>query len=310
MVLSGTSVVKDSDAAFAAFMEHGCAASSTLEVPSTPSNDPARGAANVGVLSRDRNPEIRCYHTVNPDLQHLIQLQQLDTEIDGMRRRIAEIPALQDAMNVRFADQQAAVAAIKQRLADNQALRRDIEKDVAAVQTRLSRYKDQLMEVKTNKEYQAMQHEIASAQDAIRAHEDRILERMEEAEGLAAELKAAEAELKRQETSVSAERTVLDAEAAALETQAEEKQAARASVAARLSPAALRLFEHVARQRKGQAVAEARDGICTVCHVRLRPQVFNEVRRNESLIQCESCLRILYFVPAAAPESASSSTGS
>jgi predicted nucleic acid-binding Zn-ribbon protein len=244
---------------------------------------------------------------VNPDLQHLIQLQQLDTEIDGMRRRIAEIPALQEAMAVRLADQQAAVAAIRQRLADNQTARRDIEKDVAAVQTRLSRYKDQLMEVKTNKEYQAMQHEIATAQEGIRAHEDRILERMEEAEGLNAELKTAEAELKRQEAAVSAERTVLDAEAAALQKQADEKQAGRSAIAAHVSAAALRLFDHVARQRKGQALAEARDGICTVCHVRLRPQVFNEVRRNESLIQCESCLRILYFVPAAAPESATSS---
>ncbi len=227
-----------------------------------------------------------------------------------MRRRIAEIPALQDAMAARLADQQAIVAAIKQRLADNQSARRDIEKDVAAVQTRLSRYKDQLMEVKTNKEYQAMQHEIASAQDAIRAHEDRILESMEEAEGLAAQLKTADAELKRQEASISAERTVLDAEAAALGKQAEDKQASRSDVAGNLSAPALRLFEHVARQRKGQAVAEARDGICTVCHVRLRPQVFNEVRRNESLIQCESCLRILYFVPAAAPESAASPSAS
>ena len=227
-----------------------------------------------------------------------------------MRRRIAEIPALQDAMTARLADQEAAVAAIKQRLADNQAARRDIEKDVAAVQTRLSRYKDQLMEVKTNKEYQAMQHEIAIAQDAVRSHEDRILERMEEGEALAAELKAAETELKRQESAISAERKVLDAEAAELQKQAAEKQGGRAALAAQVSAAALRLFDHVARQRKGQALAEARDGVCTVCHVRLRPQVFNEVRRNESLIQCESCLRILYFVPAAAPESAASPSGS
>ena len=53
----------------------------------------------------------------------------------------------------------------------------------------------------------------------------------------------------------------------------------------------------MSKQRKGLAVAEARDGGCTVCHVRMRPQMFNEVRRGETLIQCESCLRILYFVP-------------
>jgi predicted nucleic acid-binding Zn-ribbon protein len=60
------------------------------------------------------------------------------------------------------------------------------------------------------------------------------------------------------------------------------------------------LFDHVAKSRRPLVVVEARDGLCTGCHVRLRPQVFNEVRRNDSLIQCDSCLRILYFVPAAA----------
>jgi predicted nucleic acid-binding Zn-ribbon protein len=239
---------------------------------------------------------------VHPDLQHLIRLQQLDTDLDTMRRRIAEIPLQQQAMDTRLADQQATVAAVRQRLADSQAARRDIEKEVAGVQTRLARYKDQLMEVKTNKEYQAMQHEIATAQEAVRNHEDRILERMEEAEILTAELQAAEAELKRQEAAVAAERKVLDAEAGELEHQSTDAQGRRAALAAEISPQALRLFEHVSRQRKGLAVAEARDGICTVCHVRLRPQVFNEVRRNEALIQCESCLRILYYLPAAAPD--------
>jgi uncharacterized protein len=239
---------------------------------------------------------------VLPDLQHLIRLQQLDTDIETARRRIAEIPLFQQAMDARLADQQTALAATKQRLADNQAKRREIEKDVATVQTRLSKYKDQLMEVKTNKEYQAMQHEIAGAQESIRGQEDRILEGMEEAEGLTRELKAAEAELKRQQAEVTAEQKVLSDEAIALEQAIGKHVAEREQVAREISPQSLALFEHVAKARRGLAVAEARDGLCTVCHVRLRPQVFNDVRRNETLIQCESCQRILYFVPAATPQ--------
>jgi predicted nucleic acid-binding Zn-ribbon protein len=60
----------------------------------------------------------------------------------------------------------------------------------------------------------------------------------------------------------------------------------------------LTIFETVARRRHGVAVGEARDGICTICHVRLRPQVFNTVRRNDEIVQCDSCNRILYYVPA------------
>jgi len=63
----------------------------------------------------------------------------------------------------------------------------------------------------------------------------------------------------------------------------------------------------VLRRRNGIAVAEAVDGICTICHVRLRPQVFNTVLRNDRIMQCDTCQRFLYFVPKAAPQSAAQS---
>ena len=264
-------------------------------------------AATPSNSSRGWGPASADKKEVHSDLQHLVRLQQLDSDIESARRRIADIPSIQQALDDRLAEQHTAVAAIKQRLADSQTARREIEMEVASIQSRLSKYKDQLMEVKTNKEYQAMQKEIGTAEESVRAHEDRILERMEEADTLSADLKAAEIELKRQEADVAQERTALQEEAAALERRADQTSATRSSVARELSPAALKLFEHVAKQRKGLAVAEARDGICMVCHVRLRPQVFNEVRRAETLIQCDSCLRILYF---ATPSESTASSAS
>jgi predicted nucleic acid-binding Zn-ribbon protein len=73
-----------------------------------------------------------------------------------------------------------------------------------------------------------------------------------------------------------------------------------------VNPQALAIFELVSSRRNGVAVAEARNGICTICHVRLRPQVFNTVRRNEDIVQCDSCQRILYFVPTATPATSTS----
>jgi uncharacterized protein len=233
---------------------------------------------------------------MHADLQHLIHLQQLDVAAERDRRRIADIPAEQQALDARLAAAATAVDAAKQAVAANQAARRGIDKDLAAVQGRLSKFKNQLMEVKTNKEYQAMQKEMAVAEDEISALETRMLERMEEADALARDLKTAEAALKAEQSSVTAEKAKLEQERAAAERDLESVLAGRATVTAQLSREALALFERVAHGRKGIALAEARDGLCTVCHVRLRPQMFNDVRRNDGLIQCESCTRILYFV--------------
>jgi predicted nucleic acid-binding Zn-ribbon protein len=242
---------------------------------------------------------------MHADLEQLIHLQDLDLAAERDRRRVADIPAAQQALDARLAAAAGAVDAARQGVAANQAARREIDRDLAAVQSRLSKFKNQLMEVKTNKEYQAMQKEMSVAEEEISAHETRMLERMVDADGLARDLKAAESALKAEQAAVSSEKASLEQERAAAERDLERILAERAAVSSQLGREALMLFERVAHGRKGVALAEARDGLCTVCHVRLRPQVFNDVRRNDRLIQCESCQRILYFVPVTPAANAS-----
>ena len=93
----------------------------------------------------------------------------------------------------------------------------------------------------------------------------------------------------------------MDAERTASERDLAKTLDERAQVAAGVSAGVLALFERVSQHRKGLAMSEARDGLCTQCHVRLRPQVYNELRHNQSVMQCESCSRILFFVPPAVP---------
>ena len=232
---------------------------------------------------------------MNPDLTRLIRLQQLETAADEARRKIADHPARTQALDAGLQAARDLVGGIKARLAAAAEKRRAEEKEVAGVQTRLAKYKDQLLEVKTNREYTAMLHEIEAAQNDIRAREDRILEIMMESDELNAGIKTSEAELKAAEKDVAAERAVLDTEMAELQTEIDRTTAEREKLVADIDRHVLSIFETTAKGRKGVAVAEAKDGLCTICHVRLRPQVFNEVRKNESIIQCDSCRRILYF---------------
>lgn len=233
--------------------------------------------------------------SMNADLTRLIRLQQLESAADEARRKIADYPARTQALDARLQSARDVVNAARARLTAASDKRRAEEKEVAGVQTRLARYKDQLLEVKTNREYTAMLHEIEAAQHDIRAREDRILDIMMESDELSALIKKSEAELKAAEKEIAAERAALDAEQAALQGEMQNSASEREALVGQIDRRVLSIFETTAKSRKGVAVAEARNGLCTICHVRLRPQVFNEVLKNESIIQCDSCRRILYF---------------
>jgi predicted nucleic acid-binding Zn-ribbon protein len=234
---------------------------------------------------------------VHPDLERLIRLQALDTEAADARKAQTTIPETQRALDQKLEGARGALAAAKDKLTANQTDRRAIEKDLAAINTRLSRYKDQLMEVKTNREYTAMQHEIETAQGEVKRLEDTMLERMIEADEHTAGVKAAEGGLKAAEQQIAREHVELDGQLKTAGTTLERVLAERAALVADLPAGVVSTYETVARSRKGIAVAIARDERCSQCQVRLRPAVFQQIRHNDTILQCDSCQRILYFVP-------------
>ena len=132
---------------------------------------------------------------MDADLSALIDLQRLDTIIDAARKVLTDLPLREAALESRLAEATARLETAKQQAADNQTARRAVEKDMAIIQGRLEKFKDQTIAVKTNKEFHALQHEISVAQEEIRGFEDRILELMMQADELDGTVKAAEANL-------------------------------------------------------------------------------------------------------------------
>ena len=242
---------------------------------------------------------------MDADLDRLIRLQQIDLARETARRRIADHPVLVQSLDTRLASATEALEAARAQVVENQAARRAVEKDLGMIQARLSKFKDQLMEVKTNKEYTAMLKEIEAAQGEVRRLEDRILERMLEYDELMGTQKAAEARLAADKAVIAAERKQIEEDTVRLERELAGSDSARARVVAEMSPGVLATYETV-REKRGTAVVEVKGGYCSACHVRLRPQSANELRRNEIIFQCESCQRILYYPPqtATTPEDA------
>jgi len=234
---------------------------------------------------------------VLPDLTRLIELQEIESRAAVANRAIAEAPGRIAALDALLQSATTALANAKQSLATNQTSRRSIDNDLTSAQQRLDKYKDQVMAVKTNEQLHAMQHQIKTVEGEVGQHEERVLVNMMKADEVNADIKKSEAALKAAQSKVAAERSAIESETKTHQTTVAECAVARGKVVAAMdNKGAIDTFQRIAKVR-GTAVARAIDERCTICQVRLRPAVFTEVRKSESLVQCDSCNRILYYLP-------------
>lgn len=216
-------------------------------------------------------------------------------------KAIAEAPGRIAALDALLHSATTALATAKQSLTDTQTARRSIDNDLLSANQRLDKYKDQVMAVKTNEQLHAMQHQIKAVEQEVGQHEERVLVNMMKADEVNAEIKKAEAALKAAQAKVASERATIESEATTHQATVAECAVAREKLVASMeNKGAVETFQRIAKVR-GTAVARAEGERCTICQVRLRPAVFAEVRKNDSIVQCDSCNRILYFVPPAAP---------
>ena len=233
---------------------------------------------------------------MHSDLKTVIELQQVDLRIAELTAQIDSLPLQIQELQKQINDFLHAHEERKHRLAENLKERRNLETDIQEIRQLISKHKDQLYQVKTNEQYRAMLKEIESEEARIRKIEDQILEEMIEAEDLGKLVQEAAARVESEKSQVAAEVSRLENERQADNEERERLLARRAELTAALGGDVVALYERVRKGRRGVAVAEVRDGLCTACHVLLRPQVYNEVRTNAAVMTCENCSRIIFYV--------------
>lgn len=234
-----------------------------------------------------------------PDIERLIELQQVDLRLQELTRQTELFPQQRAEVERQLSDARRHVETARQQHTETLKQHKKLELDVQQLEERISKHKSQLYEVKTNEAYRALQEEITHDEKAKSEAEDRVLEAMLGAEDLVKEIKAAEAELKQVEQRVAAELKRLDGEQRARDQETTEQQARRESLRAAIGEEALYAYDRISGNLGGIALAEARDELCLVCRVKIRPQTFTEVKRNDQIRFCESCHRILYYLPPA-----------
>jgi uncharacterized protein len=235
-----------------------------------------------------------------PDLKLAIRLQEIDYRLAELSHEIASLPVHIAEIEKKLVSHQRKLEADKAALTANQKERKNCESDIQTQEQKISKFKDQMLQAKTNEQYRAFQNEIDFCQKEIRKAEDRILELMGESEPLEKNVKAAEIALKAEKAQVEAEKTEARERTAVDQKASAELQGERAGVVKEMSPTVYRRYELSRKSRRGIGIAEVVDGRCSVCHMGLRPQFFQDLRKGNEVMVCESCQRILYYNPPVA----------
>jgi len=230
------------------------------------------------------------------DVQKLMEVQEADRHILRLKEEIASLPRKVAVIEQKLARTKAALEAAKAAVKSDEAARRKHEATIQELQGKISKYRDQSLDVKTNEQYKALLHEIQFSEQEIRAQEDKILDLMVNAEVREKSVKAAEADLKTETAEIEKEKAEARERTAKDEKEMAEWNAKRDELRRGIDPDLLRHFERVSKFR-GSGISEVLNQKCTACQVMLRPQTYNDVKSGK-LIECESCQRILYFDPA------------
>ncbi len=229
------------------------------------------------------------------EISNLVKLQARDDEIRTLELRLAEIPKEVEALEREIATEKNDLKAAEVVLAEDRKRQRADEGELSTAEEKASKYQNQLMSVKSNEEYKAMQKQIEVTKNEIGDIETKIIQGLDTLEELEQERAAREQELKEGQKKVSGMEKELDDEKVKLEAELAERQEARVELLSVIPGDLFEEYQQIAKTRGGVAMAAAVEERCQVCMVRIRSQVFYELRHGDKH-NCGSCTRILYYL--------------
>jgi len=239
---------------------------------------------------------------MHPEIEKLIELQGLETRIRHAAGRLEQLPRKMASMEEQLSATRSLLDRQEADLGRIAAERRQLEGEIQIVEERISKYRSQLSDVKTNEQYKALLHEIDFHGERIGKMEDEILVRMEKEEGLRAERLLLEQQLRKESARVDREKQAVQIEIEEAKSELDRRQGEADALIAMIAPEIYGTYRQIATLRKGVALARAGEN-CRGCHVRIRPSVLGQVMTGKHIVHCDSCARFLYWEPAAPPDS-------
>jgi len=230
-------------------------------------------------------------------LAALINLQDVDCELRALEQSKGDLPQRIASLNREIAQLEESIAEKHDQLKTSRLGRESGALEVASLRDKLKKYQNQLYQVKTNKEYDAITLEIETTQSAIENREFEMLEMEEREKQLHSEIEGLQPGLAELQGQRDEAESRLQAMLAVTRAKEERLQQQRLEIVARIPRPVYSTYERTRIGRGGIAVAFLKEGSCSQCSTRIPPQRGLEIRMMNHLFLCEVCGRIMLYDP-------------
>jgi predicted nucleic acid-binding Zn-ribbon protein len=226
-------------------------------------------------------------------LDLLEQLQEIDLQVDVMKTAQNNLQTDMNGIARALDDAREGLASLQTRAAQLDKDKIELETSHAAELVNIQRSETNMKEIKTNKEYQAVGREIAAARKQVAELEDQVLQKITQFDELNNEIAAVQATLAELEQNTEQRRSEKQGEIDKVQHTIDADNLRRQVITKELPANVIKRYDSLRAQRRGQAVAVARDGYCLGCNMQLPPQLYNSLFKCEELITCPHCQRML-----------------
>jgi len=220
-------------------------------------------------------------------------LQRIDIELSQLEKNLREYPE-------KISDYESEIEASRKKLENSKKIKQEILVNKSGIELEILQNEDliktadqKLFEIKTHKEYEALQKQIADTKRKNSALEDNLLEQMVKLEGLESRISKEEEELLNRENEYTDKIAGFKEKIEELKILYPPKIEEKVKIASGLTPDILSIYERV-KKRNGFVLAVARNEVCMGCYMHIPAQLFNEVLTLSRLIQCPSCQKFHY----------------
>ena len=232
---------------------------------------------------------------VDADLKALIELQAADSRIVEIEREKAHLPEAIEAVRQEVVTSLAEYEAFSREVALLEERRAAIQRERAEEEERLAHTQERLPHITTQKAYYALLKEVETSERALESLREEGSRIDAELAELHAKLEEVKKGMEGEEALFEQRREEMEAEFAHLDKELEALRKQREKAVAAVAPKALSRYKRIASRRAPLVVVEVRDGRCTGCHIKLPPQLYVDVKRNDRIHLCGQCNRILYY---------------